>query len=64
MVDLQAVLAADIIEIVHTLAVFPIVCGIYFYNGMEALLSGMDQACHRKFQFPDQRMLLVDLHAV
>ena len=64
LVDLQSVPSADVIQVIHTPAVFPIIRRIDPYNGMEALPAGMDQAGHRKLQFPDQGVLLADLHAV
>ena len=63
-VHLHPVFLADIIEVVNALPVLLIICCIHFHNGMQALLSGMYKACHWKLQFPDDRVLLFDLHCV
>ena len=64
LVNLQPVLFADFIQIIHALPVFLVAPGIHPHDGVQALFPGEHQAGHRKLHFPDNRVLLFQVRGV
>ena len=63
-VQLQAVLFAHAVEIVHALAVFAVVARLDAHDGVQALPARMHQHDGGQLQLADQRVLLANAHAV
>ena len=64
LVKLQTILFTDFVQIVYAFPVFRKVRSINPYNSVQALASGIHQTGHRQFKFPDNRVLLFQIHAV
>ena len=60
LVRLQAVLAADIIEEFHALAVLLIVRCVNMYDGMQALSAAVNQGGDRKLKLTQDSILLAE----
>ena len=56
-VDLQPVLLADLIEVIHTLPVLFVAVRVDAYDGVDTLSAGVYETRHRQLQLADDRVL-------
>ena len=60
----ETIFLADLIEVIHSLAVLLIIRRVHLDDGMDAFSTAVHQTGHGKLQFMDQRVLLRQIHVI